>query len=244
MKVIFPDVPEYHFILRGLCSEKFPQYPKFHCEALSQFEEGFKADIVFAAAPLAMLNSSNYSFLRAGNFFSYFSGPVILSSTMENREIHVSGRDFLSKYYAKILLKESNITVGEGFPALMEPRLALLIPETGYRKYDLYNAWRKIAGDLPFPLYSGLIKDSISDLKGIVEDAIDASIRYALDNSSMLIRDIATSFGIQNIEMLKRVIFHFINKNTLIISEEEVESLKALNQEMRNQGYPVSKLNF
>jgi predicted solute-binding protein len=244
MEIIFPDVPEYQFILKGLCSEKFPSYPKFQCEALSQFEEELDADIIFVAAPVAMLNSRNYSFLRAGNIFSYFSGPIIFSPEKENREIYVRERDFVSKYYAKILLTEVNIIIGDGFPAVMEPRNALLFPESEYRKYDLYDRWAKVTGNLPFPLYSGLIKNSIADFKGIVEGAIGASIKYALDNSSTLIRDIATSFSIQNIEMLKRAIFHFINKNTLAISDEEIESLKALNEEMRNQGYPVSKLNF
>jgi predicted solute-binding protein len=137
-----------------------------------------------------------------------------------------------------------HIIEGSGFPAIMEPRLAMLSHGSTPEKFDLYNKWSRIASDLPFPLYSAIIKKSEKDLKGTVEDAIGASVKYALNNASDIIREIAVAHGIENFEMLKRVIFHFVNKNTFSITEEELESLRALNREMENKGFPVSYLKF
>ncbi len=244
MEIVFPDVPEYHFILKGLCSDKFPQYPKFHCDALTEFDEELRTDIAFVPAPLAILNFNNYSLLKAGNIFSYFSGPQIINSRGDEGEVFVGEHDFLSRYYVRILMDGVHIKEGSGSPAIMEPRVAMLSLRRTPDKFDLYNKWSRIANDLPFPLYSALIKRSEKDLKGTVEDAISASVKYALNNASDLIREIAVAHGIENIEMLKRVIFHFVNKNTLSITEEELESLRALNREMGNKGFRVSYLKF
>ena len=244
MEIAFPDVPEYHFILRGLYSDKFTSYPKFQCEALTEFGNELTADVAFVPAPIAIQNSHNYLFLRVGNIFSYYSGPQILSAQPDVKELFVSNDDFISEYYAKILLNDVTVRKGDGFPAIMEPRIVMLSEPSGYPKIDLYGKWKSVANNLPFPLYSGLIKKSIKDLKGIVEGAVNASIKYALDNSSEIIKDIATMYGIENIEMLKRVMFQFINKNTLSISEDEIQSLNALNREMETRGYAVSNLTF
>ncbi|MEM0135737.1 MAG: hypothetical protein QXU18_11035, partial [Thermoplasmatales archaeon] len=101
-----------------------------------------------------------------------------------------------------------------------------------------------VADNLPFPLYSGMIKKSAENLRGIVEEAISSSVKYALNNSSQIISDIASIYGIENFDMLKRVMFQFVNKNTLSITDEELESIKVLNQEMENKGYTVSFLTF
>lgn len=244
MELVFPDSPEYHFILKGLYSDKFATYPKFRCEALSNFEDDLTADVAFLPAPLAILNSRNYDFLRAGNIFSYFSGPQIFPSEQENKDLFVSDRDFVSEYYARILLNDVTLKRGKGSPMIMEPRIAMMSEQRDTKKVDLYAKWNKIANNLPLPLYSGMIKKSSVDLKSIVEDAINASVRYALDNSSEIIKDIATMYGIENLELLKRVMFQFINKNTLAMSEDEVESLEVLNGEMGNRGFAVSDLRF
>lgn len=244
MEIVFPDVPEYHFILRGLCSDRFPSYPKFHCEALTEFEGDLQAEIAFVPAPVAILNSDNYILLRAGNIFSYFSGPQIFSSREDADELFVSEHDFVSRYYAEILLGEVNIKKGKGLPVIMEPRIAMMSVRDATEKFDLYNKWAKVADDLPFPLYSGIIKKSARNLKEMVENAIGVSVKYGLNNASDIIKDIAVVHGIENFEMLKRVIFHFVNKNTLSITEEEMESLRALSREMENKGFPVSYLKF
>lgn len=244
MEIVFPDVPEYHFILKGLCSDKFPSYPKFHCDALTEFDEELRADIAFVPAPVAVLNSRNYVLLKAGNIFSYFSGPQIINARGDESELFVGEHDFVSRYYVKILLEGVKIKAGSGFPAIMEPRVAMLSIRGTAEKFDLYNKWSGIANDLPFPLYSAIIKKSERSLKGTVEEAIGASVKYALNNASDIIREIAVAYGIENFEMLKRVIFHFVNKNTLSITEEELESLRALNREMGNKGFQVSYLKF
>ncbi|MGC8561831.1 MAG: MqnA/MqnD/SBP family protein [Thermoplasmata archaeon] len=244
MEIVFPDVPEYHFILRGLCSDRFPSYPKFHCEALTEFEGHLQAEIAFVPAPVAILNSDNYILLRAGNIFSYFSGPQIFSSQEDADELFVSEHDFVSQYYAKILLGEVNIKKGKGSPVIMEPRIAMMSVRDATEKFDLYNKWAKVADDLPFPLYSGIIKKSARNLKEMVENAIGVSVKYALNNASDIIKDIAIVHGIENFGMLKRVIFHFVNKNTLSITEEEMESLRALGREMENKGFHVSYPKF
>lgn len=244
MKIVFPDVPEYHFILKGLYSDKFASYPKFKSTPILEFEEDIDSDIVFAPAPIAVLNSRNYVFLRVGNIFSYFSGPLILSGQKEDREYFVRKEDPLSEHYAKILLGDVSISKGDGFPAILEPRLALLGELSELSKFDLYEKWREMTDNVPFPLYLGLMRDTLTDLKGIVEEAVRSSIKYALDNSSSLIKEIASFYGIENIEMLKMAILRFINKNTMDISEEEVDSLRALSKEMRNSGFHVSKVRF
>ncbi|MDA8055673.1 MAG: hypothetical protein M0Z77_08535 [Thermoplasmatales archaeon] len=244
MEIVFPDIPEYHFILKGLSSDKFVSYPKFHCEAIVEFDRELTADVAFVPAPFAILNSHNYIFLRTGNIFSYFSGPRIFSVQGEDKELYVNEQDFVSQFYAKILLGDVSTKKGEGFPMIMEPRIAMLKDQNAPVKIDLYSKWTVVANDLPFPLYSGLIRKSAKPLREMVEGAITASVKYALNNSSGIIKDIATMYGIENIEMLKRVLFQFINKNTLSISEDEVASLKVLNQEMERRGYAVSSLKF
>ena len=244
MEIVFPDIPEYHFILKGLYSNQFPSYPRFRCEPVTDFETTLKADVAFVPAPVAILNSGDYLFLKTGNIFSYFSGPQIYSNELTGNELFVNEKDFVSEYYAKILLNGVSVRRGDGYPKIVEPRIALLNYQPGLPKIDLYGKWNNFADNLPFPLYSAMIKRPLSNLKGIVEEAIHSSIKYALDNSPWIIKDIATMCGIENVEMLKRVMFQFINKNTLSISEEEVESLKALEQEMGNKGYRVSSLKF
>jgi hypothetical protein len=244
MEIVFPDIPEYHFILKGLCSDKFTAYPRFECDAVADFDKEITADIAFVPAPFAMMSAHGYVLLKAGNIFSYFSGPQLLSPQKENKEIFVGEKDFVSEYYAKILLKDVGVRRGDGFPALMEPRIAMLNAHEIREKIDLYEKWRVLANDLPFPLYCGMIKRSAKGLKEIVEGAINASVKYALNNSSDIIKEIAMMQRIENFELLKRVMFQFINRNTLAITEEEVESLRALNREMENMGFAVSKLKF
>ncbi len=244
MEIIFPDVPEYHFILKGLCSDKFPSYPKFRCEPVSEFDEKIDSDVAFVPSPIAIMNSHDYLFLRAGNIFSYFSGPQIFSDRTDHTELFVDQRDFVSEYYAKIFLEGVEVRRGEGSPMIMEPRIAMMSDRAGLPKIDLYGRWSSVAKDLPFPLYSAMIKKSIGELRGIVEEAIHASVRYGLTNSSDTIKEIAMMYGVENVEMLKRVMFQFINKNTLSMSDEEMESLRVLNEEMENRCYPVSHLEF
>ncbi len=244
MEIIFPDVPEYHFILRGLCSDKFTSYPKFRCEPVSEFEEKVTSDVAFVPAPIAIMNSHDYLFLRAGNIFSYFSGPQIFSDKTEHNELFVDRWDFVSEYYAKILLKGVEVRRGEGSPRIMEPRIAMMSGQTGIPKIDLYGKWSSLAKDLPFPLYSGMIRKSSKELRGIVEGAIHASVKYGLTNSSETIKEIAMMYGVENVELLKRVMFQFINKNTLKMSDEEMESLRILSEEMEKRGFPVSNLKF
>ncbi len=244
MEIVFPDIPEYHFILKGLYTDQFASYPKFHCEPVTDFGTTLEADVAFVPSPVAILNSDDYVFLKTGNIFSYFSGPQIYSKEPENHELFVNEKDFVSEYYAKILLGNVSVRKGDGFPKIMEPRIALLNYQPGYPKIDLYGKWNDAASNLPFPLYSGMIRRTLRNLKEIVEEAVHSSIKYALDNSPSIIKDIATMYGIENVEMLKRVMFQFINKNTLSISDEEVESLKALSREMDNKGYRVNKLKF
>ncbi len=244
MELEFPDIPEYHFILRGLCSDKFAAYPKFQCEAVTAFEEELTADVAFVPAPIAILNSHNYIFLRSGSIFSYFSGPQIFASQQKNDELFVSEKDLVSEYYVKILLDEVTIKKGEGFPTVMEPRIAMLGGQSGSTKFDLYGKWTEVADKLPFPLYSGIIKRSAKDLKTLIEEAVSASVKYALNNAPEVMKDIATMFSVENYEMLKRVMFQFVNKNTLSISEDEVKSLRALKEQMKNKGYAVSDLKF
>jgi hypothetical protein len=244
MEIVFPDIPEYHFILKGLYSDKFTLYPKFHCEATTDFDQEITADVAFLPAPIAMMNAHNYALLKTGNIFSYFSGPQLFSPLKEFNEVFIDKRDFVSEYYARILLKGVNVRKGDGSPALMEPRIAMMSPQTNQEKMDLYEHWRTLANSLPFPLYCGMIRKSARGLKGIVEDAINASVKYALNNSSDVIKEIAMMHRIENFELLKRVMFQFINKNTLAISEEEMESLRVLNREMENRGFPVYKLKI
>lgn len=244
MDLLFPDTPEYHFILKGLCSGQFPAYPKFLCNPASEFDERLEGEIVFSPAPLAILNSDRYLALNTGNIFSYFSGPIVLSTEKDNDKLFVRESDFVSPYYAKFLLEKVHLEKGDSFPAILEPRLALLTAETGYQKNDLYKTWESTAPSLPFPLYMGLIRKDLKDLKGIVEDALKSSIRYSFDHSSAVVKDIATLFFIENSELLKRVIFNFVNKNTISIGEDEKEALKSLKVKMENHGYPVSDIDF
>lgn len=244
MELEFPDIPEYHFILKGLCSDKFAAYPRFQCEAATAYGEELTADVAFVPAPIAVLNSHNYIFLRSGSIFSYFSGPQIFASEQKNDELFVSEKDLVSEYYAKILLDEVTIKKGEGFPTIVEPRIAMLGGQSGRTKFDLYAKWMEVADKLPFPLYSGIIKRSVTELKGLIEEAVNESVKYALNNVSEVTKDIATTFSIENYEMLKRVMFQFVNKNTLSISEDEVKSLMALKEQMKKKGYAVSDLKF
>jgi hypothetical protein len=244
MELEFPDIPEYHFILKGLCSDKFPAYPRFQCEAVTAFEDELTADVAFVPAPIAVLNSHGYIFLRSGSVFSHFSGPQIFASQEKNDELFVSEKDLVSEYYAKILLDEVAIKKGEGFPTIVEPRIAMLGGQSGSTKFDLYSKWAEFADKLPFPLYSGIIKRSAKDLKVLIEEAVNASVKYALDNASEVTRDIATMFSVENYEMLKRVMFQFVNKDTISISEDEVKSLMALKERMEKKGYAVSDLKF
>lgn len=244
MEVSFPDIPEYHFILKGLCGNIFTSYPKFQCEPLLDFEENIEADIVFAPAPVAMLNSHSYVIMRSGSIFSYFSGPSIFSIEGRFNELYVREKDFISYYYARLFLKNVRILKGNGFPAIIEPRLCLLNLNTQYRKEDLYGRWSIVAGNLPFPLYVGLIKNELKDSKEIVENAINSSIKYSLENFSAIIKDLAAISHTENVEMLKRTVLHFVNKHTMRMGMDEADALIALKNEMENSGFPVAELVF
>ncbi|MCL4333525.1 MAG: hypothetical protein M1290_05140 [Candidatus Thermoplasmatota archaeon] len=244
MEIVFPDIPEYHFILKGLYSDKLPSYPRFHCEAITDFNRDIKADVAFLPAPIAMMNARDYVLLKSGNIFSYYSGPQLFSPLNEMKGVFVWEKDLVSEYYAKIFIKGVSIIKGQGYPALVEPRIAMMTSQTGREKIDLYGSWRTSADNLPFPLYCGMIRSSARGLKELVEDAVKASVKYALDNSSEVIKEIAMAHSIENFELLKRVMFQFINKNTFAITEEEIESLTTLNREMENKGFTVYKLKI
>jgi len=244
MEITFPDVPEYHFILMALCRNTFTSFPKFRCEPQSDPGEMPGPEIAFLPAPVAMLNSQNYVILKSGNIFSYFSGPTIFSASETVNELHIHDKDFTSYHYAKIFFKNYTVIRDQGFPALVEPRLSLLNPGLGQKKMDLYHLWTKVADNLPFPLYVGMIKNEIIDFKEIVEKAINQSIRFSLENFSTVVKDISSASQIENVEILKRVILHFVNKNTMHMGNEEIEALIALRNEMENSGFPVSELVF
>lgn len=244
MEIVFPDIPEYRFILNGLCSDKLPRFPKFSCESVSRVNNRLNSDVAFVPAPLALINSREYTMIRAGNIFSYFSGPQIFSTDQNYSELFVRRDDHVSSLYVSILLNGITTKVGDGEPCVLEPRIIMLGGTTGKSKADMYNNWSSHAGNLPFPLYVGVIKRSEINLREIVEQAIRSSVKYSLDNSSDVIREIATLYGIENIHMLKRVIFHFINKNTLSISEEEIESLATLGNLMKSKGFDVTDVIY
>lgn len=244
MDLVFPDTPEYHFILKGLCSNVFATYPKFRCDPKSNFEDKVEGDIVFVPAPVAVLNSDRYIVLKSGGIFSYFSGSSIFSSENQFDTLYVRRRDFVSVYYAKLLLTDKRILRGEGFPALIEPRLSFFNVNSPQKVDDLYKRWSKAVGNLPFPLYVGMIEKELKESKELLENAINSSIKYSLDNFSSSAKEIALSFHIENLGMLKRAILHFVNKNTMTMGDDEIDALMALNNEMKNSGYPVHELVF
>ncbi|MEM0130156.1 MAG: MqnA/MqnD/SBP family protein [Thermoplasmatales archaeon] len=243
MEVMFPDIPEYRFILRGLCDNVFPAYPKFQCDSFDSREYNAESDIAFVSAPLAVIMMGKYLTLGAGAVFSYFSGPILINPDEKNTELYIRKEDFYSRHYARIFLGDVTLKEGEeGYPALLEPRLAIMSGPFPYPKVDLYSKWSALAGYLPLPLYCGIIKKDLMEVKGIVEEAIGASVKYALSNSDTLIKDIAHLHGMKNVDMLKRAILNFVNRNSLSMAPEELEALGVLRKEMVNRSIKVEDL--
>ncbi|MEM0073979.1 MAG: MqnA/MqnD/SBP family protein [Thermoplasmatales archaeon] len=243
MEVMFPDTPEYRFILRGLCDNVFPAYPKFQCDSFDSREYNVESDIAFLPAPLAVVMMDRYLVLNAGAVFSYFSGPILINSNEKYTELYIRKDDFYSRHYARIFLGDVILKEGEeGYPAILEPRLAIISGPFPYPKVDLYSKWSAFAGSLPLPLYCGIIKKDLREAKEIVEEAIGASVRYALSNSDTLIKDIAHLHGVKNVDILKRAILNFVNRNSLSMAPEELEALGILKKEMLNRNIKIEDL--
>ncbi|MEM0127933.1 MAG: MqnA/MqnD/SBP family protein [Thermoplasmatales archaeon] len=203
-----------------------------------------QSDIAFIPSPLAVLKMNQYFMLSAGAIFSYFSGPIVVNPGETFNELYVRKEDFYSRHYAKIFLKDAILKEGEGYPAVFEPRLAIMLGPFSYPKTDLYSAWSSLAESLPLPLYCGMIKRELRDVKKIVEEAIRTSVKYALNNSDLLIKDIAHLQGIKNVDMLKRVILNFVNRDTLSMAADEVEAIGILKNAIESRNIKPEDLIF
>jgi|GEM_PF-3504519 hypothetical protein len=232
MDIRYPDIAEYRFILDALCGNIFPSFPRFRCEAVASLSEGLEADISFVPAPLAVAKSESHLILSSGSIFSYFSGPIIVAPREEYTELYVPRDDFYSVFFARVFMPGISIKEGDDYPSLLEPRLAILRSPFPYPKIDLYSSWASVASNLPIPIYCGIIRKEMEEAKRIAEDAIRASVKYALNNSDLLIKEIAHIHDVKNVDLLKRVVLNFVNKNTLSMAQEEVEAIQALKRAM------------
>ncbi|MGC8644812.1 MAG: MqnA/MqnD/SBP family protein [Thermoplasmata archaeon] len=242
MEVKFPEIPEYRFMLNALCGNIFPSFPRFRCDPLDSMSGLEDADVAFVPAPVALARSDSYVILSAGAIFSYLTGPVIVSPVEGYKELQVRRDDFFSRSYARIFLSGIAIKEGDGYPAILEPRLAILSSPFPYPKVDLYSSWASITENLPLPLYCGIIRRDIRETRGIVEEAVRASVKYALNNADLLVKEIAHLHGIRSTDLLKRVVLNFINKNTLSMAVDEREAIEALRGVMEKKGIGVHDL--
>ncbi len=228
MEIIYPDIIEYNFILRGLCSDRSISQFEFTCESYQESEEKMEGDIMFLPAPLAVRKLDKYSILNSGSVFSYFSGPSIMLTVRDFSDVYVRKGDMLSFYYGKLLGSKYRIIIGSGEPVLTEPGRILELYNKNTEKIDLYEEWGKITNFLPMPLYLGLISNEILDLKSQIERLIYTSIKNSLENFSTVTDDIYRERKISNPDMVKMIILQYVNKRSINMGKEENEAIEFL----------------
>ncbi len=236
MEIIYPDIAEYNFILKGICSAPLSSSSGVKCESYSECVEGTEGDVLFLPAPIAIRKLMNYTILDSGNIFSYFSGPSIMLTISEFNNVYVKKGDHISYYYGKLLGGKFNIIKGEGEPVLVEPGRILEMYNPTTKKIDLYEAWGSLSNFLPMPLYLGLINNNIIDMKSQVEKMIYNSLKNSFNNFNSIIDEIYRERMTSNPDIIKMIVLQYVNKRSLNLGEEELEAIKFLKKIMEDKG--------
>ncbi|MCL4412722.1 MAG: hypothetical protein M1526_05150 [Candidatus Thermoplasmatota archaeon] len=244
MKIIYPDIIEYEFILKEMCEGRNLFQLPFDCESVSGDLEEFEEDIMFLPTPLALKKTDRYVFLETGGIFSYFTGPSIVKTVRDFSKVYVRKGDHICYYYGTMLMKDMEFEVGEGEPSITEPARILEYYNPNTEKIDLYERWGESSDYLPMPLYSGLLRNDLVGIKDKVEKSILSSIRYSLHNFAFVLDEIYKEKQTSRPDISKMIVLQYVNKRTMQMEEEEREAIRFLWKMMVENGYDIPEPRF